>query len=85
MEELAKQGLGYFLFVGALVVLQIRENYYQKVIKEKDDKINEISKLWVQDLKEVIASTNNGMQALRDIANATLTIVQNLQSLIVKK
>lgn len=85
MEELAKQGLGYFLFVGALVVLQIRENYYQKVIKEKDDKINEISKLWVQDLKEVIASTNTGMQSLRDIANATLTIVQSLQSLIVKK
>lgn len=85
MEELAKQGLGYFLFVGSLVVLQLRENYYQKVIQQKDTKIDEISKSWVNDIKEVINSTNTGMQGLRDIAKTTLTIVENLQAITVKK
>lgn len=85
MEELAKQGLGYFLFVGSLVVLKLREDYYQKVITEKDGKINEISKSRVDDIKEIINTTNTGMQGLREIAKSTLMIVENLQSMIIKK
>jgi predicted histidine transporter YuiF (NhaC family) len=76
--EIARQGLGYLLFSGSLVVIffMYRENRQLNV-----DKVDLANKR-VEDLKQAQAAQNAISESATKVAENTYTIVQNLQQLL---
>ena len=78
LGEIAKQGLGYLLFVGALVVIFYQHKENQKSSNEKV----ELANRRVEDLKEARNAYSILSDASTKVAENTYTIVQNLQQLL---
>lgn len=76
--EIARQGLGYLLFSGSLVVIfyQYREN--RQLNADKVDLANRR----VEDLKDAQTAYSALSESATKVAENTYTIVQNLQQLL---
>lgn len=78
LNEIAKQGLGYLLFAGSLIVIFFlyREN------RNASQELKDLAEKRITDLKEVQANYTNSISAIKAVADNTLTIVENLQTMI---
>lgn len=78
VAEVAKQGLGYLLFAGAVLVIFALYKENKQLSKDKVDLANQR----VQDLKEARDSYAILSESATKVAENTYTIVQNMQSLM---
>ncbi len=76
--EIARQGLGYLLFSGSLVVIFF---LYRENRKLSEDKVG-LAKEIVEQLKSAQATYNTLSESSIKVAENTYTIVQNLQQLL---
>lgn len=78
VNEIAMQGFGYLLFVGAVFVVYFLYKENKQLARDKVDLANQR----VQDLKEARDSYANLSESATKVAENTYTIVQNLQQLL---
>jgi hypothetical protein len=78
LDQIAKQGLGYLLFAGSLVII-----FYQnrKIDQYQNEKV-ELANRRVEDLKDARNAYAAVSDASTKVAENTYTIVQNLQQLL---
>lgn len=76
--EIAKQGLGWMLFIGSLSVIFFMYKELKAANKEKVDLAN----MRVQDLKEARDAYATLSSSAQLTAQNTLTIVTNIQNII---
>ena len=79
--EIARQGLGYLLFIGAVIVLGLREKMHSDKIKEKDTIILDLSEKRVRDVAENRDINSRNIENLRSVIEPIYVIVQNLQNI----
>lgn len=78
MTEIAKQGFGYLLFIGALGVVY----YKDKQVERYKDQIVDLANKRVEDLKEARNAYAVIAESQTKVAENTYTIVQNIQNLV---
>lgn len=78
LPEIAKQGLGYLLFVGTLPIIYFLYKENRQLSIEKVDLANKR----VDDLRQAQQAYMAISEASTKVAENTYTIVQNLQSLL---
>lgn len=78
LGEIAKQGFGYLLFAGAILVVYFLYKENQKLNKEKVDLANQR----VDDLKEAKDAYATLSSQTSKTAENTLSIVQNIQQIL---
>lgn len=78
LDQIAKQGLGYLLFAGSLLVIFFLHKENKKL---SEDKV-ELANRRVEDLKEARNAYSILSENATKIAENTYTIVQNLQALL---
>lgn len=78
LPEVAKQGLGYLLFAGSLLVIFFLHRENRKL---SDEKV-ELANRRVEDLKEARNAYGILSETATKVAENTYTIVQNLQQLL---
>lgn len=78
LGELAKQGLGWLLFAGSIVIIYFLYKEIKQLNKEKIDLANQR----VIDLKEARDAYGILSQSASKTAENTFTIVQNIQSIL---
>jgi len=87
--EVAKQGLGYLLFIGSLsinIYLYKEKSKVDKVVIDLADKrLNDVKEMKDSYFNQIESVKTNFLQSVtksQDLAQATLSIAQNLQSIL---